>query len=843
MNKNTKDIYKGVNPIYESMMASILEDKGTEKKTQALDTISLLSNAMNTFFTILSTGKNESIKTVRGFQEIKNKVLGTNNFGSFRQYLISVIDSLAAMDNAQKDAYRKNIQYITDLLAGTEQTLADPKLFDSAKKDTITKLLLNFENDLKEREAQMKKTNPLLLGQVVKQGLVVQEGRSGEESDVEDAAFRGKAFNKSKGSLDAASAFVGMIDRDKYVAVLKNNEDVKRFTEVAAGLYKKAQDLQMIDRKGIVNIITPSGEFKRKDYVRQQDNLLNDIIRQKKEYERIKDGVLKAGGLTPPPVVAPPIIIPKPTGSEGSESGSGDKKPTPAPTSACTFPVKLNTKCNEIGEMQNKLMEIIPSVKEYLPKKGGADKIYGKGTATVSNIIWSYLSGNTGQSLESDLTEEMYKAIMALTAKDIDINTGQIVGAAIKDSKKWEMSIEDKIQEREEIKGSPILSFEDFYSVIEESYSFAKLDEQVFDRLKGQDKGSKTEPSPVVTSVKLKDSCIKDSIAQGKVLPCAGATEKTDKPVKPNKPEDQEITWKGLKPVNDGAYTIYFDESWADWWGDTSKGVLIAGLITGAVIITGGAALTVAAPAVLAGTAVEAGVLAAISAGGIGSTLAGAGAIGTAGALASGAGAIALTAGAIGGASIAKWAGSDRKTATILVFNGYIENLAVKAMARGLYNSLAGTVSSQDLLAIYSTLILCRGTYTDNGSGKAVSVWEKIKKDYVAMGGGSLGSEINNITSGGAGGFFKDIVTDMDDIPGFPTSFKTKNPTSGGAIDFEGAKDACDNGVQLLEGNVTKIAENCKHISEEDLEMLSEGMGDITEEVSTKVKGKESSED
>jgi len=837
-----KDIYKGINPIYESMMASISEDKGAEKKTQALDTISLLSNAMNTFFTILLSGKNESIKTVRGFQEIKNKVLGTNNFGTFRQYLISVIDSLAAMDNAQKDAYKKNIQYITDLLAGTEQTLSDPKLFDSAKKDTITKLLLNFESDLQEREAQMKKTNPSLLGQVVKQGLIVKEGRSGDETDVEDAEFRGKAFNKSKGSLDAASAFVGMIDRDKYVAVLKNNEDVKRFTEVAAGLYKKAQDLQMIDRKGIINIITPSGEFKRKDYVRQQDNLLNDIIRQKKEYERIKDGILKAGGLTPPPVVAP-IIIPGPTGSGGNGTGGGDKKPTPAPktTSACTFPVKLNIKCNEIGEMQNKLMEIIPSVKEYLPKKGGADKIYGKGTATVANIVWGYLSGNTGQSLESDLTEEMYHAIMALTANDIDVTTGQIVGAAIKDSKKWEMSIEDKIQEREEIKGSPILSFEDFYSVIEESYSFAKLDEQVFDRLKGQDTGSKTEPSSVVTpsyaAVKLKDSCIKDSIAQGKVLPCVGATGGTGSTGgtggtgQTGGTGGEEIKWKGLKPVNDGAYTIYFDESWADWWGDVGKGALVTGLVIGALVVTAGAA-GIAVP--VGGTLLGASSL---GASGV------AGAIGGAGSLATAAGSITLATGAVGGSAVAKWAGDDRHPVSIIVFNGYIENLAVRAMARGLYNSLGGTVSSPDLLAIYSTLILCRGTYTDDGSGKAVSVWEKIKKDYVAMGGGSLGSEINSITSGGAGGFFKDMVTDMDDIPGFPMSFKTKNPTSGGPIDFEGAKDACDNGVQLLEGNVTKIAENCKHISEEDLEMLSEGMGEITEGVSAQAEGGESSEE
>ena len=69
----------------------------------------------------------------------------------------------------------------------------------------------------------------------------------------------------------------------------------------------------------------------------------------------------------------------------------------------------------------------------------------------------------------------------------------------------------------------------------------------------------------------------------------------------------------------------------------------------------------------------------------------------------------------------------------------------------------------------------------------------------------------------------------MGEIPGFPLSFKTKDPTnSGGATTFESAKDACDEAVAKLDGNSTKMSENLKNITEEDLEMLSEGMGEIT---------------
>jgi hypothetical protein len=150
-------------------------------------------------------------------------------------------------------------------------------------------------------------------------------------------------------------------------------------------------------------------------------------------------------------------------------------------------------------------------------------------------------------------------------------------------------------------------------------------------------------------------------------------------------------------------------------------------------------------------------------------------------------------------------------------------------MARGIYNSLTGTVSSQDLLAIYSTLILCRGTFTES-NGKAVSVWEKIKSDYTSFDGDNLQTDISDIeTTEGVAGFFKDIGTDMDDIPGFPKSFKTKDPTQGGVeATFETAKDACDDAVQRLNDNKGKLESNLTFISEEDLELLSEGMEEIT---------------
>ena len=136
----------------------------------------------------------------------------------------------------------------------------------------------------------------------------------------------------------------------------------------------------------------------------------------------------------------------------------------------------------------------------------------------------------------------------------------------------------------------------------------------------------------------------------------------------------EEIIWKGYKPVRNGAYTVYYDESWSEWWGDFSKGAIVAGILVGAVIVTAGAA----------GIAIPVGgtLLGASSLGASGL----AGAVGAAGSLGTTAGAITLASGAVGGSAIAKYAGSDRQPVTVLVFNGYIENIAVRASTECIFH-------------------------------------------------------------------------------------------------------------------------------------------------------------
>jgi hypothetical protein len=126
--------------------------------------------------------------------------------------------------------------------------------------------------------------------------------------------------------------------------------------------------------------------------------------------------------------------------------------------------------------------------------------------------------------------EEMYDSIMKLTEKDIDAST-----IVLGENKSIfnEMDMDQKIQEREEIEGSPILSFDDFFSVIEETYRFNELDEQsLIDKIKSRPEKEETPKDPVLAddkdkqAKKIYDDCVKKSLEQGKVLDCVKAGEK-----------------------------------------------------------------------------------------------------------------------------------------------------------------------------------------------------------------------------------------------------------------------------------------------------------------------------
>jgi len=844
-----KDIYQGRNFIFESMAESMMEDKskGKDKKAANKTSDELIAVSLNQVFTILLNSKMENAKTVRGFQEIKNKILGTSNFGAFRQYLVTLLQSLAAMDSQQKEAYDNNINFIIDVLSKTENQLGDTKIFDTVKKGIISKLLTNFEADLQEREKQMRKTNPKIYAEAVKKGQILKEDtRTGDETSVEDAEFRGAVFNKSKESLDAATAFVGMIERDQLVDVLKGKPELTKYKEIAANLYKEAQDLQLLDREGIAKVVTAIGTFRRNEYARKQDSLINEIIREKREYVRLKDTIQKSTGTStiipaiPDPVCPPGMIWDRAksqcvsSAKPNKETGGDGKKkikPTPVVVKDCQFPIRVGSKCNQVGELQNKIIELVPSAKAYLNLKGGSDKVYGKATSLVTNILWGYISNNKNVEMSSDLTQEKFDAVMKLTTNDVDLD---LSGATpVRDG--LENTFKNKLEENENSFNTPILSFDKFSEILENN-----LEEAVM----GEDgKLYKTGDQPYPPKKKIiKDSCVKKSIESGKVEDCFGT--KTPVPVKdddekkkvePTPPTRDE--WKGLKYVQSGTYPIGFDESMLSFWTKEIAVQAVALLLPGSGLLIRAGSSGMRGLAIRGAAKVGAKKLAkklaiktatrggkrAINVGALGNIISSQGKN-----VASSLSALSsaffkkykkipipkrLASGAIGGTVGAAALDfiSGRDSYTIEIVEGFIDRNIILATAKGMVNTLDGYVSDEDLACIATVLSVIKGAWTLDANDNPASAWRVLKNAYKGLEGESILSDINSISA------------KMGEVEGFPRMKSSSPLSSVSEMDWDFALMEVKAFAQRIESNESKLMENLRKLPKDYVTAFVDG--------------------
>jgi len=840
------NIYQGKNFIFESMVNSMMEDKskGKDKKAENKTTDELIAVTLNQVFSILLNSKLENAKTVRGFQEVKNKILGTSNFGAFRQYLVTFLESLSAMDPKQKEAYDNNINFILEVLRKAEVQLGDNKVFDSVKKGLVSKLLTNFENDLESREKQMRKTNPKIYDEAVKKGQILKEdSRTGDETSVEDAEFRGAVFNKSKESLDAATAFVGMIERDQLIDSLKGKAELTKYKDIADRLYKDAQDLQLLDREGLAKVVTAIGTFRRNEYARKQDSLINEIIREKREYTRLKQAIEKSAGTEvivpsiPDPVCPPGMIWDrttsqcvsvKPSKQTGGGTGGG-KKITPAPGKECQFPIKVGSKCNQVGELQNKIIELVPSAKAHLETKGGSDKVYGKATSLVTNILWGYISNNKNVEMTSDLTKEKFDAIMKLTTNDVDLDLSSSV--PVRDN--LNIELKDKIEESELSLNTPILSFDKFSEILE-----SDLQEGV-----SQD-GKVINTGDIPAKKIIKDSCVKKSIESGKVEDCFGVkpapVEDDEKKKEKEEKEDEFPTrdkWKGLKYVNTGTYPIAFDESMLSFW---TKEIAIQ---TAALLLPGSGLLLRAGSAGIRGLAIKGaakigakklakklaikiatkGGKRAINVGALGNIISSQGKnvanslsklssqffkrykkIPIPKRLASGA-----IGGTVGAAALDFISG--RNSYSIEVVEGFIDRNVILAASKGMVNTLDGYVSDDDLACIATVLSVIKGAWTLDSNDNPASAWKVLKNAYKGLEGESILSDINSISA------------KMGDVEGFPR-MKSASPLSSiSEMDWGFALMEVKAFAQRIENNESKLLENLKKLPSDYVDAFREG--------------------
>lgn len=761
MNKMiNKNIYEGSNPVFES----ILKQSGLyEQEKKTLDPVLNIISALNTLFTMILDSKMENYKSPQGFESsLGNKIISANDLMSFKSAIMPVVKTLAVSDPENKQYTEQNVKFIEANLAPLDKALKSAEEFQRVK-EKIKEVVDGFKVDLQNRANDLKKTKETA---VKESSITEQQGKTGDETNVQYGQFEGPAFDRSKEAIDAALAFTGEVTRDKYNKSIASDTQIQKFEGIANDLLKQARDLQLVDRKGLKIVTAEGTTHKKKDYKLKVDSLINEIIRQKKEYRRVRDLVLSNAGTSyipaPVPVVVKPAVEPV---KDEAQPKKEDSK------TSCTFPVKIGSaKCNEVVKLQTKIMDLFPDIAKFLESRGKADGRYGKGTSKCVNIILGYLNRTKEISLVGDLTKDGYDSIMALEEKDI-LRKG---GAGVKESINLEEYFKNRIFEAEYNEGVPVLRFESFAKTITSNYPPVNEDD---------DKN---------LGFKIPEECLNKSIESGEIdLDCLSKSPKEED----KKKEEEKKKWVGLKPVKDNIYVISYDESALSAIGKSAIGAAVGV----AVVATGGAALAAFAPAALGAAAVSA------------SAFAGTSLMALSGATLALTTPVAVGAGAIGGAAAFE-AMSGRTNVAITVANGFISRSAIIRMVRGLINTLDGRVSDDDIQAIMSTLAVLKGAWTCNvEETQAISAWGEVKRLYTKKEKEDLISEIKSIGT-----------LTVSDVENFP-EFNSKTLAEGDDADAEDAMDQIKEAIDKLNANETALSKNLSGITQEMIEASIEG--------------------
>jgi hypothetical protein len=767
-----KNIYEGSNPVFES----ILKQSGLyEQEKKTLDPVLNIISALNTLFTMILDSKMENYKSPQEFESsLGNKIISANDLMSFKSAIMPVVKTLAVSDPENKQYAEQNVKFIEANLTPLDKVLKSAEEFQEVK-EKIKEVVDGFKVDLQNRANDLKKTKETA---VKESSITEQQGKTGDETNVQYGQFEGPAFDRSKEAIDAALAFTGEVTREKYNKVIASDTQIQKFEGIANDLLKQARDLQLVDRKGLKIVTADGTTHKRKDYKLKMDSLINEIIRQKKEYRRVRDLLLSntETSYVPAPV---PVVV-KPT-IEPVKDEEGKKEETTK--GACTFPVKVGSaKCDEVSKLQTKIMELFPAIAKFLESRGKADGKYGKGTSKCVNIILGYLNKNKEISLVGDLTKDGYDSIMALEEKDIQRKTFKTIDAK-KESVDFERYIKNRIFEAEYNEGVPVLRFDSFVKTISLNSQAIREDE---------DKN---------VGYKIPEECLNKSIETGEIdLECI----KTKREGGDDKQDETKVIWKGLKPVKDNVYVISYDESALSAIGKITIGT-IAGVAT---VFTGGVALAAMAPAAITSTSILGGsAIAAIA----GSTVA-------TGVTAAIGAPVAIGAGAIAGAALPEVL-SGRANVAVSVNGGYITRGAIIRIVRGLINTLDGRVSDNDIQSIMSSLAVLKGAWTTNAEeDKAISAWSEVKRLYAKKENEDLESEIRSIGT-----------LTVSSVENFP-EFSSKTLADGDDTDAEDAMDSILEAMDKLDSNEALLQQNLKTITPEIIQNFIDGSATVKKE-------------
>jgi len=832
-------IYKGYNPVFESLQKEVFEQETKAAKPSAL------SRAIYDVFTsLIMSGKDEAIKTPEGFKAAMDQILKSTSLEGIKTEILKKVDGLIQTDKDQAEALQQSKTYIAQLLDQLAQTVGGKADLVKSVIDDMNSYIGGTVSGLQSVKAQLQQNESLV------SKYVAERKRTGDEGSPAEGIDDKKWWvNLSKSCLDTAVSFSGETASALTDKRLSSNAEMQKFSEMSQKFVEDARKLAVTGRAGFLNtgkIETEGGKMKGEEYRVAATNLVNEILRQRNLFRQLRNTLTNIP--TPPvqdvPVVCPAGFVydankkacvakpsPAPTPGPGP-SPSPTPTPTPTPSSGCEFPIKMsNKKCPEVKAVQEKLISMGSCIKDILAKRGGADGKYGKTTAKLCNITYAYLTGATSFNEGGELSKTMYDTIMSGAATIAAKESYYAIPAA-----DFQKIMERKIFEKESESAGSVISFDDFAKILNEDEVAAV--------------------NPPAPTVSLAD-CICKTYASG-VIDAACAKTIVPVPVPdPDKEDDKKVwEWKGLKPLPDGIYGLSYDESWGEWWASKGTAIGIGVILVVAIAATAGAfapagvaaagaagggtaaagtaatvagaevaagtAATVAGAEVAAGTATAAG--AEVAAGTaatkvglltkLGTALKGASLAGAkAGAMGALTSPVAIGAGAIGGAA-ADSLFDGRSGVGISLFNGYISKTGIVSIARGLSDTYDGYVTKEDIQAFMASLCILRGAWTDK-NGKPVSAWGEVKRRYMEM---ETGEDIDKQL--GKGEYGTMMVRAVENFP----DFEADNMEEGSKVNSDDAKKLIEEAVALLDANEDDLLQNLSNITEEEVKEVKKGV-------------------
>ena len=835
-------IYKGYNPIFESMKQELFEEE------TKIDVDGLVRAIYDTFVNLLVNGSDEAVKTPDGFKAFMSKALQSSSLDSIKLEFEKRIDLMSSTDKSQANALNQTKSYLGQLFTTLKSAVGEDAKGLQKVVDKMTSLMGSTIASFQSVQVELQKNESLVTRYLMEDN----EELTGEEADSEDGLADKWYTQLSKNLLDSATSFKGETASAMSSKNLSGNAEVQNFSQLSQQYLDQARQLAISGgRRGLFQtgkLQTASGPMRAKDYRVKAQNLVNEIIRQREEFRKLNYKLSNVPAPANPIVVCPTgmtfdagknacvyVNVPVVNTNTGGGGGGGSRpprppKPTPVTTS-CTFPVSVGApKCSEVAALQGKLISMGSCIADILNAAGGADGRYGKVTAKLANIAYAYMVKSNSFNASGELTQDMYNTIMSGATQQPVYQTVDAKKESLEikiDSK----IIENKIFEREHKAGTPVLSFGDFAKVLTEA---TYLEEAGDPHLSGG------LESCICSTYK---SGVMDANCFG-IVPVpnptggTGATGGTGG----TEPIPGQADWKGLKYVNSGSYPVSFDESLLSFW---TKEIIINALTFwapgGTYVLKAGAtglkslaikgaskagmtklatrlAASASTKAATLGTEKVASKLANVTAG----YFAKYGRIPIMKRTASG-----LLGGTVGGAFFDFISGRD--TFVITSVEGFVERNMVMGIAKGLTNTLDGYCSDDDWACLTQVLAITKGGWTVDENDKAVSIWSQLKKFYLESEGEELIDDL------------KSVSAKMGDVEGYPNVKSLSPLASVSDLDWDLAKAETERFVDALERNETKLAENLAKLPEKYVQAFVEGAYDEIDEEgeATSVDGKE----